>query len=63
MSFYPILFGHVHELDHKLEYLLLTTAVCSPACQGGGTCVAPNTCQCPDGLEGNVCGSGMYLCV
>ena len=38
---------------------LLKTAVCSPACQGGGTCVAPNTCMCPGGLEGNVCGSGM----
>ena len=33
-------------------------AVCSPACQGGGTCVAPNTCMCPDGLQGSSCGEG-----
>jgi hypothetical protein len=31
-------------------------AVCSPSCLNGGTCTAPNTCQCIAGIwSGNIC--------
>ncbi|XP_033761319.1 uncharacterized protein LOC117343114 [Pecten maximus] len=32
------------------------TPVCSEACQNGGTCIAPNTCDCPSGRSGATCG-------
>ncbi|ROT71044.1 putative fibrillin-1 [Penaeus vannamei] len=28
---------------------------CAIECQNGGTCVAPNMCECPDGYEGHHC--------
>jgi len=33
-----------------------TTGICNPACLNGGTCVAPNVCQCiPDVWIGGIC--------
>ncbi len=31
------------------------TAVCTQACQNGGTCSAPDTCTCMEGFSGNQC--------
>lgn len=33
----------------------LLSAVCEPACQNYGVCVAPNTCDCPAGYPGPGC--------
>ena len=33
---------------------------CDPACENGGTCTAPNTCDCPEGYSGNQCQIGMF---
>ena len=32
-----------------LHYTLL--AICDPVCENGGTCTAPNTCDCPGGHQ------------
>jgi len=29
--------------------------ICSPACDNGGTCVGPNSCDCPSGWGGDQC--------
>ena len=42
-----------------LHYTLL--AICDPACENGGTCTAPNTCDCPEGYAGNQCQRGMFI--
>lgn len=34
------------------------SAVCTRACENFGTCVAPDTCSCPDGYEGEFCEIG-----
>ena len=33
-------------------------AVCEPVCQNGGTCTAPNICDCVDGYSGDRCQTG-----
>ncbi|CAF4175199.1 unnamed protein product, partial [Adineta steineri] len=30
---------------------------CSPSCQNGGNCTAPNTCTCVNGWTGETCGN------
>ena len=35
--------------------MLYSSAVCSPTCANGGTCVSPNTCDCPSGWTGSTC--------
>ncbi|XP_070571017.1 epidermal growth factor-like protein 7 isoform X2 [Ptychodera flava] len=37
-------------------------AVCDPPCQNGGTCVAPNDCNCPAEYEGQICDSDINEC-
>lgn len=32
-----------------------STAYCSPNCQNGGTCIAPEICKCPAEFKGNLC--------
>ena len=39
------------------HFFLLKTAICKPKCLNGGRCIAPNVCQCPDGLAGPHCQS------
>ena len=31
-----------------------------PVCENGGTCTAPNTCDCPEGYSGGQCQTGMF---
>ena len=38
-----------------LSLLSPASAVCSPKCSNGGTCKAPNTCQCVSGWSGDRC--------
>ena len=40
------------------QYILL--ALCSPGCENGGTCTAPDTCNCVDGYSGDRCQNGMF---
>ena len=35
--------------------IFLISAVCSPRCQNGGTCIAPNMCNCTAGYVGELC--------
>ena len=42
------------------EYAHINLAICDPACENGGTCTAPNTCDCPEGYSGNQCQIGMF---
>ena len=36
-----------------LHYTLL--AMCDPFCKNGGTCAAPDTCECLRGYSGDLC--------
>ncbi|XP_063419667.1 uncharacterized protein LOC134704814 [Mytilus trossulus] len=45
-------------IDHTY---LSFTAICSPKCQNGGTCIRPNACSCPAGYEGDIC-AGIAVC-
>ena len=36
------------------------SAVCSPNCVNGGSCVAPNNCTCPPGWTGATCSQGAW---
>ena len=36
------------------------SAVCSPDCVNGGTCVAPNHCTCPPGRTGATCSQSAW---
>ena len=42
-------------LDQFNHRLMRITAVCSQACENGGTCVAPETCRCAAGWRGQDC--------
>ena len=41
-----------------LQYILL--ALCSPGCENGGTCTAPDTCDCVTGYSGDRCQNGTF---
>ena len=41
-----------------LHYTLL--AICDPVCQNGGTCTAPDTCECLNGYTGEHCEIGKF---
>ena len=36
------------------------SAICTLACQNGGTCSAPDTCICASGWTGQSCEEGIY---
>lgn len=52
-------------LNHyKLNAFLYVSAICSPSCQNGGTCVSPFKCSCPSGYKGDICtGCKYYLLI
>ena len=41
--------------EWQLNFLCYSSAVCSPSCANGGTCVSPNTCACQSGWTGSIC--------
>lgn len=43
------------------EQIFTFLALCASICENGGTCTAPNTCECVDGYSGNHCQAGMVL--
>ena len=43
-----------------LFFFLYVLAICSLACQNGGTCSAPDTCDCILGYNGTVCETRMF---
>lgn len=50
---------YVHVLNIVQLYLILfiTTAICSPLCLNGGTCLDSRICQCPFTYTGIDCGT------
>ena len=44
-------------MHHLLSTLL---AICDPVCENGGTCTAPDTCECTDEYSGEHCQRGMF---
>ncbi|KPI97051.1 Fibrillin-1 [Papilio xuthus] len=38
--------------------LLCVVPICRPDCGSPGSCVAPNMCRCPNGIEASSCGGG-----
>ena len=46
-------------------FFILSSADCSPGCMNGGTCVAPDDCECVEGWEGQHCQEGIVsvLCI
>ena len=45
-----------------LSYLIALLAICTPGCQNGGECVAPNQCSCTSGMwTGNQCEEGNIM--
>ena len=51
----------LYEYFHVFPFpYTLCLAICDPACENGGTCTAPNTCDCPEGYSGNQCQRGMF---
>ena len=38
-----------------VKFGVIFLAVCSPPCENGGTCIAPDTCSCRTGSYGQVC--------
>ena len=38
----------------------ISLALCSPGCENGGTCTAPDTCDCVTGYSGDRCQNGMF---
>ena len=49
---------HQHKYTCILHYTVL--AICDPVCENGGTCTAPNTCECVDGYSGEQCEIGKF---
>ena len=39
-----------------IEYVAI--AICNSSCANGGTCIAPNTCNCLAGWTGQYCTNG-----
>ena len=50
-----LLFIYVVRCSTILSLVLLSTAICTNPCQNGGTCIAPETCQCTEFLGGPTC--------
>ena len=40
--------------------ICLILDICDPACENGGTCTAPDTCECLAGYSGDRCENGMF---
>ena len=49
-------------MELKLKLLCSVFSViiaeCKSDCLNGGSCIAPDVCECPDGWEGDHCGQG-----
>ena len=43
-----------------LTYLITLLAICDPICEYGGTCTAPDTCECTAEYSGEQCQRGMF---
>ena len=43
----------------EICFILAFLAICDFDCENGGTCTAPNTCECVDGYSGEQCEIGM----
>ena len=41
-------------------YFCFPLAVCDPECQNGGTCSAPDVCDCATGYMGDSCQTGEF---
>ena len=39
-------------------FFFVIIAECKSDCQNGGSCTAPDVCECQDGWEGDHCGQG-----
>ena len=50
---------HIINFFEILFCISLLLAICTPVCENGGTCTAPNTCECVDGYSGNQCQTGI----
>ena len=44
-------------------YFCFSLAVCDPGCQNGGTCSAPDVCDCATGYVGDSCQTGEFQCL
>ena len=44
-------------------YNVILAAICHVGCRNGGTCIKPDTCQCPYGHSGRYCGTGKFYSV
>lgn len=51
---------YVYLLLNQLYDLCHHAVSCSPPCENGGHCVAPNLCSCPIGWRGPTCSQGTY---
>ena len=47
------------EVNNMLNFNLSITAVCSPSCQNGGSCIQTGVCSCPNGWTGSICETGV----
>ena len=52
----PTKISHLH---FSFVYLAI---VCEPECQNGGTCSAPDVCDCATGYMGDQCQTGEFQC-
>ena len=51
--------GIYHFISEYVEFNVhMITAVCSPDCMNGGTCIEPGECTCAAGWTGNRCEKG-----
>ena len=48
----------VHSIEKQL-IVHVSTAICSPSCRNGGSCTAPNRCNCPATWTGSYCQTGI----
>ena len=42
-------------------WIVLISAVCSPSCQNGGTCVKPGVCTCQSGWTASSCTTRTFI--
>lgn len=46
--------------DYHFSMFYTLTAVCTPSCLNGGTCISPNTCSCDETYTGQRCETRMF---
>ena len=49
----------VYSINMSMYTIFYLLAICDPACENGGTCIEPNTCECVDGYSGTQCQTGV----